>query len=116
MFLFSFGSIQLLCLTDTEIVKEISLCTSLSQGKPPYLVKDSGALVGQGIGSSSGPIWAHQMKIIVGKELGVLPKWELNQCFLTFPRTKSAYNNHVLQSISSMQHQIHESRNSFVPS
>ena len=66
-FLFSFGSIQLLCLTDTEITKEISLCTSLSLGKPPfgpYLVQDPGALVGQGIGSSSGPIWAHQRKII----------------------------------------------------
>ena len=64
VFLFSFGSIQLLRLTDTEIVKEISLCTSLSLGKPPYLVKYRGALVGQGIVSSSGPIWAHQRKII----------------------------------------------------
>ena len=64
MFLFSFGSIQLLCLTDTEIVKGISLCTSLSLGKHPYVVKDSGALVGQGIGSSSVPIWAHQRKTI----------------------------------------------------
>ena len=64
MLLFSFGSIQQLCLTYIEIVKEISLCTSLSIGKPPHQVKDRGALVGQGIVSSSGPIWAHQRKII----------------------------------------------------
>ncbi|GMY22990.1 cytochrome P450 714C2-like [Fagus crenata] len=64
IFLYSTGNIQLLCITDPEMVKEISLCTSLSLGKPSYLSKDRGPLLGRGILSSSGPIWAHQRKII----------------------------------------------------
>nr|XP_023890860.1 cytochrome P450 714C2-like isoform X1 [Quercus suber] len=64
IFLYSSGNIQLLCITDPEMVKEISLCTSLSLGKPSYLSKDRGPLLGQGILSSDGSIWAHQRKII----------------------------------------------------
>jgi hypothetical protein len=47
-----------------EMVKEIILNTSLKLGKPSYLSKDMGPLLGQGIVSSSGLIWAHQRKII----------------------------------------------------
>ncbi|XP_075646980.1 cytochrome P450 714C2-like [Castanea sativa] len=64
IFLYSSGNIQLLCITNPEVVKEISLCTSLSLGKPSYLSKDRGPLLGQGILSSNGAIWAHQRKII----------------------------------------------------
>ncbi|GMY22949.1 cytochrome P450 714C2-like [Fagus crenata] len=64
IFLYSTGNIQLLCITNPEMVKEISLCTSLSLGKPSYLSKDRGPLLGRGILSSSGPIWADQSKII----------------------------------------------------
>ncbi|XP_023890887.2 cytochrome P450 714C2 isoform X2 [Quercus suber] len=46
------------------MVKEISLCTSLNLGKPSYLSKDRGPLLGQGILSSNGATWAHQRKII----------------------------------------------------
>lgn len=64
MFIFSLGSIQILWAGDIEMVKDIGLCTSLILGKPSYLVKERGALLGQGIASSSGPLWAHQKKII----------------------------------------------------
>ncbi|KAH1073383.1 hypothetical protein J1N35_025711 [Gossypium stocksii] len=64
MFLYSTGNLQLLCTTDMEMVKEIGLHKSLSLGKPSYLTKDRGPLLGQGILSSSGPIWSHQRKII----------------------------------------------------
>ncbi|GMI74384.1 cytochrome P450, family 714, subfamily A, polypeptide 1, EUI-like p450 A1 [Hibiscus trionum] len=64
VFLYSTGHLQLLCTTDLEMVKEIGLHKSLSLGKPSYLTKDRGPLLGQGILSSSGPIWAHQRKII----------------------------------------------------
>ncbi|XWS77351.1 hypothetical protein CRYUN_Cryun01aG0253800 [Craigia yunnanensis] len=64
VFLYSTGNLQLLCTTDMEMVKEIGLHKSLSLGKPSYLTKDRGPLFGQGILSSSGPIWAHQRKII----------------------------------------------------
>ncbi|XP_022756882.1 cytochrome P450 714C2-like isoform X2 [Durio zibethinus] len=64
VFLYSTGNIQLLCTTDMEMVKEIGLHKSLSLGKPSYLTKDRGPLLGEGILSSSGPIWAYQRKII----------------------------------------------------
>ncbi|KAK8321678.1 hypothetical protein V6Z12_A12G114600 [Gossypium hirsutum] len=64
MFLYSTGNLQLLCTTDMEMLKEIGLHKSLSLGKPSYLTKDRGPLLGQGILSSSGPIWSHQRKII----------------------------------------------------
>ncbi|XP_058739548.1 cytochrome P450 714C2-like [Vicia villosa] len=64
IYLFSSGSIQWLMVAEMEIVKEILLNTSLNLGKPSYLSKDMGPLLGQGILSSSGPIWAHQRKII----------------------------------------------------
>ncbi|KAK6285333.1 hypothetical protein POUND7_011512 [Theobroma cacao] len=64
VFLYSTGNLQLLCTTDMEMVREIALHKSLSLGKPSYLTRDRGPLLGQGILSSSGPIWAHQRKII----------------------------------------------------
>lgn len=64
IYLFSSGSIQWLMVAEMEMVKEILLNTSLNLGKPSYLSKDMGPLLGQGILSSSGPTWAHQRKII----------------------------------------------------
>ncbi|RHN41127.1 putative unspecific monooxygenase [Medicago truncatula] len=49
---------------DIVMVKDILTDTSLNLGKPSYLSEDMGPLLGQGIISSSGPIWAHQRKII----------------------------------------------------
>ncbi|KAK4267986.1 hypothetical protein QN277_024695 [Acacia crassicarpa] len=58
------GRIQFLMVQDTELVKEVSCNTSLNLGKPSYLSKDFGPLFGRGILSSSGPLWAHERKII----------------------------------------------------
>lgn len=62
--MYSTGNIQFLCMTDVEMVKEINLCTSLSIGKPSFLSKYFGPLLGEGILASSGPLWAHHRKII----------------------------------------------------
>lgn len=62
--MYSAGTIQIICITDMDLVKEISQCTSLTLGKPTYLSKDRGPLLGQGILASSGPLWAHQRKVI----------------------------------------------------
>ncbi|XP_059313047.1 cytochrome P450 714C2-like [Lycium ferocissimum] len=72
IFMYSAGTIQILCVTDAEMVKEISQCTSLNLGKPSYLSKDHGPLLGQGIFSSNGAYWAHQRKIIA-------PEFHLNK-------------------------------------
>lgn len=64
IFLYSTGTIQLLCVTEAEVVKEMSLCTSLSLGKPSYLSTERSPLLGRGILSSNGPYWEYQRKII----------------------------------------------------
>ncbi|KAK0583254.1 hypothetical protein LWI29_035199 [Acer saccharum] len=64
IFMYSAGSIQIICITEMDLVKEVNQCTSLSLGKPSYLSKDRGPLLGQGILASSGPLWAHQRKVI----------------------------------------------------
>ena len=50
--------------TDIEMVKEIIMYTSLNLGKPSYLSRDMGPLLGKGILTSSGSIWSRQRKII----------------------------------------------------
>lgn len=64
VFMYSTGTLQHLCITDLEMLKEINLCTSLELGKPSYLTKERGPLLGQGLLSSSGQVWAHERKII----------------------------------------------------
>ncbi|KAK9202603.1 hypothetical protein WN944_017815 [Citrus x changshan-huyou] len=63
-YIYSMGSIQIFCTTDVDLVKEINQCTSLSLGKPSYLSKDRGPLLGQGILATSGPLWVYQRKVI----------------------------------------------------
>jgi hypothetical protein len=92
------GSIQLLYITDTEMVKEISLCTSLSLGKPSFLSKDRGPLLGRGILSSSGPIWAHQRKTIA-PEL-YIDKVKVNFCLFTM--NKYIFHTHFITLIGNI--------------
>ncbi|KAK6912339.1 Cytochrome P450 [Dillenia turbinata] len=64
IYTYSTGNIQILYVTDTEMVRKIALCTSSDFGKPPYLSKERGPLLGEGIIASSGSLWEHQRKII----------------------------------------------------
>ncbi|XVE75517.1 hypothetical protein DITRI_Ditri12bG0099900 [Diplodiscus trichospermus] len=63
-FTFSLGSTQILHITDPDLVKEITICTSLDLGKPSYQHKQNGPLLGKGILTSNGATWAHQRKIL----------------------------------------------------
>ncbi|KAK6228376.1 hypothetical protein QUC31_006259 [Theobroma cacao] len=63
-FLFSLGNIQILHVTDPDLVKEIITCTSMDLGNPTYQQKERGPLLGKGILTSNGALWAHQRKII----------------------------------------------------
>ncbi|KAK8479440.1 hypothetical protein V6N13_063231 [Hibiscus sabdariffa] len=63
-FLFSLGNIQILHITDADLVKEIITCTSMDLGNPTYQQKERGPLLGKGILTSNGELWAHQRKII----------------------------------------------------
>lgn len=62
--MFALGNTQILHVTEAEMVKEISTCTSLDLGKPTYQAKERSSLLGNGILTSNGPYWAHQRKII----------------------------------------------------
>ncbi|CAM8905168.1 unnamed protein product [Rhodiola kirilowii] len=61
---FSLGTKQFLYVTSTALVKEIHQCKSLDLGKPTYLQKDRGPLLGKGLITTSGPVWLHQRKTI----------------------------------------------------
>ncbi|XP_075646433.1 cytochrome P450 714C2-like [Castanea sativa] len=63
-FMFSLGNIQILHMNHPDVVKEISICTSLDLGKPSYQHKERGPLLGQGILTSNGATWAYQRKIL----------------------------------------------------
>ncbi|KAK6234485.1 Cytochrome P450 - like 10 [Theobroma cacao] len=64
VFVFSLGNTQILFVTQPDAVREITTCTSLSLGKPSYQHKERGPLLGQGILTSNGTVWAHQRKIL----------------------------------------------------
>lgn len=62
--MYSTGSIQLLYVSDPDLIKEIGLYKPLDIGKPVYLTKERGALFGNGILTSNGEVWTHQRKVI----------------------------------------------------
>lgn len=64
VFIFSLGNTQIVHVTQTEMVRDITTCTSLDLGKPTYQARERGALLGQGILTSNGPQWVHQRKIL----------------------------------------------------
>ncbi|KAK8478342.1 hypothetical protein V6N13_144557 [Hibiscus sabdariffa] len=63
-FLFALGRSQFMYVADTNFVREINCFTSLDMGKPAYLRKDRGALLGKGLITTNGPVWYYQRKTI----------------------------------------------------
>jgi cytochrome P450 len=64
IFLYSTGSIQVLNMTDPDMVKELANYKSSDIGRPLFLQKERRALLGMGILTSNGELWAHQRKVI----------------------------------------------------
>ncbi|XP_010260750.1 PREDICTED: cytochrome P450 714C2-like [Nelumbo nucifera] len=64
LFTFSLGNLQILYVTNPYLAKEMTLCSSMSLGKPGYLQYEFGPLLGRGILTSNGSIWSHQRKTI----------------------------------------------------
>lgn len=58
------GNVVALHVSHPDLVKEISLCSSLDLGKATYLKKTHEPLFGEGILKSNGLSWSHQRKII----------------------------------------------------
>ena len=85
IYLYSTGSIHALFVTDPDMVKELANCKSLELGKPIYLQKELGALLGMGILTSNGDLWARQRKVIA-------PEF-----FMDKVKVKFSLNNRILR-------------------
>ncbi|KAK6158757.1 hypothetical protein DH2020_006071 [Rehmannia glutinosa] len=64
LYTFCLGKMQVLYVSSPDLVKEITKCTSMELGRPSYQQKELGPLLGQGILTSNGSIWARQRKIM----------------------------------------------------
>ena len=62
--MFSMGNTQILHLSSPELLKEISISTSLDLGRPSFLQKAVEPLLGQGIVAANGAPWANQRKFL----------------------------------------------------
>ena len=62
--MFSLGGIQLLYTADPKLVKAVRVFRSLDLGKPAYLQKERGALLGKGLITANGGVWSHERKTI----------------------------------------------------
>ncbi|KAG9443319.1 hypothetical protein H6P81_014659 [Aristolochia fimbriata] len=64
VFTFSIGVVPILHIADSELAKELIQMKTIDLGKTPYLRKNRGAMLGNGIMASSGESWVQQRKII----------------------------------------------------
>ncbi|XP_073130523.1 cytochrome P450 714C2-like [Henckelia pumila] len=64
LFRFALGNMQVIYVTDPDLVKEVTTCMSLDLGRPAYQQKELGPLLGQGVLTSNGTHWARQRKIM----------------------------------------------------
>lgn len=64
IYFYATGSIQVLNVTDSDMVKALANYKALDLGKPSFLQKDRGALLGMGILTANGELWVHQRKVI----------------------------------------------------
>ncbi|XP_068669472.1 cytochrome P450 714C2-like [Aristolochia californica] len=64
VFTFSTGVVPVLHIADSELAKDLILMKTIDLGKSPYLRKNRGAMLGNGVMASSGDIWVKQRKSI----------------------------------------------------
>uniref|UniRef100_A0ACD5Y410 Uncharacterized protein n=1 Tax=Avena sativa TaxID=4498 RepID=A0ACD5Y410_AVESA len=64
IYFYATGSIQILNVTDSDMVKALANYKALDLGKPSFLQKERGALLGMGILTANGELWVHQRKVI----------------------------------------------------
>lgn len=64
MFLYSTGALEILHVSDPDVVKDIGHCTPSELGKPNYLKRSRKALFGGDLFKVNGDEWAYQRKVI----------------------------------------------------
>ncbi|KAF9670979.1 hypothetical protein SADUNF_Sadunf13G0125500 [Salix dunnii] len=97
VFVFSLGSTQILYVSQADVVREITTCTSLEFGKPSYQQKELGPLLGQGILTSNGKVWARQRKILAPELYTDKVKVTSLTPFIMFALNKSRFIRYLLQ-------------------
>ncbi|KAK6788277.1 hypothetical protein RDI58_016802 [Solanum bulbocastanum] len=95
VFMFSLGNTQIVHVTQPEMVREITTCTSLDLGKPAYQAKERGSLLGNGILTSNGPFWAHQRKILAPELYMEKVKGMINLVQDSASTLLSSWNNEI---------------------
>lgn len=66
MYTFSLGNKPVLFVNKYDVIKEVTTCTSLDLGKPSFAGVDLESLLGNGVITSNGTVWAHQRKFEFG--------------------------------------------------
>ncbi|XP_025808604.1 cytochrome P450 714C3-like isoform X1 [Panicum hallii] len=64
VFIYSTGALEILHVSDPELVKDIGHCTPSELGKPNYLKRSRKALFGGGLFTLNGDEWAYQRKLM----------------------------------------------------
>nr|CAB3490751.1 unnamed protein product [Digitaria exilis] len=64
VFIYSTGALEILHVSDPEMVKDIGHCTPSELGKPTYLKRSRKALFGGGLLTVNGDEWAYQRKLM----------------------------------------------------
>jgi cytochrome P450 len=64
VFIYSTGALEILHVSDPEMVKDIGHRTPSELGKPNYLKRSRKALFGGGLFTLNGDEWAYQRKLI----------------------------------------------------
>ncbi|KAF8648845.1 hypothetical protein HU200_064546 [Digitaria exilis] len=113
IYLYSTGSIQALFVTDPDMVKEIANCKSLDLGKPLYQQKELGALLGMGILTSNGDLWAHQRKVIAPEFFMEKVKGMVHLMIEAANRMLISWENEVEKEGGSAEMVVDESLRSF---
>lgn len=63
-FVYSMGNMIMVYISDFEMVRQITQCKSIEFGRPSFLRKNRGALLGDSVITAIGTSWVHQRKVI----------------------------------------------------
>ncbi|XP_050229322.1 cytochrome P450 714C2-like [Mercurialis annua] len=64
LFKFALGKIQILYVSNVELVKQLRVHRSWDLGKPSYLQNERGVLLGKGLITTNGAVWSHQRQTV----------------------------------------------------
>ncbi|RLN11928.1 hypothetical protein C2845_PM09G14280 [Panicum miliaceum] len=67
VFLYSTGAVEILHVAQPEMVKDMGCWTTSELAKPHYLMRSRKPLLGEGILSANGDLWAYEKKILAPK-------------------------------------------------